>query len=122
MADHIQIGDIAPRIQYVANGTQVQFTYPFPIFVTADLEVYLGTVKQTSGYTVAGAGSSAGGSVTFTVAPTNGAVVTLRRRIAIQRTSDFQESGEFRAKVINDELDYQTAALQQVADDASRTI
>lgn len=122
MADHIQIGDVAPRIQYAANGTQTQFTYPFPIFVAADLEVYLGEAKQGSGFTVAGAGQSAGGSVTFTPAPAAGQVVTLRRRIAIQRTSDFQESGEFRAKVINDELDYQTAALQQVADDTGRTI
>lgn len=122
MADHIQIGDISPRIQYTANGTQTQFTYPFPIFVTADIEVYLGTVKQTSGFTVAGAGSSAGGTVTFSTAPANGTVVTLRRNIAIKRTTDFQESGEFRAKVINDELDYQTAALQQVADDGGRTI
>jgi microcystin-dependent protein len=120
MADHIQIGDVAPRIRYVANGSQIQFTYPFPIFVAADIEVYLGEAKQVSGYTVAGAGASAGGSVTFGTAPANGTVVTLRRRLAIKRTSDFQESGEFRAKVINDELDYQTAALQQVADDAAR--
>ena len=122
MADHIQIGDIAPRIQYAANGAQTQFTYPFPIFAAADLEVYLGAAKQTSGFTVAGAGESAGGSATFAAAPASGAVVTLRRRIAIKRTSDFQESGEFRAKVINDELDYQTAALQQVADDGARSL
>ena len=122
MADHIQIGDIAPRIQYAANGAQTQFTYPFPIFVAADMEVYLGAAKQTSGFTVAGAGASAGGSVMFAAAPANGTVVTLRRNIAIKRMSDFQESGEFRAKVINDELDYQTAALQQVADDAARAV
>ncbi len=122
MSDHIQIGDVSPRVQYVADGVQVQFTYPFPIFVAVDIEVYLGEAKQVSGYTVAGAGQSAGGSVTFAAAPADGVVVTLRRRLAIRRTSDFQESGEFRAKVINDELDYQTAALQQVADDGDRAV
>ena len=122
MADHIQIGDVSPRIQYVANGAQAQFAYPFPIFAAADLEVYLDAAKQGSGYSVAGAGASAGGAVTFAAAPAIGAVVTLRRKIAIQRTSDFQESGEFRARVINDELDYQTAALQQVAEDAARAV
>lgn len=122
MSDHIQIGDVSPRVQYVADGAQTQFTYPFPIFVAADIEVYLGEAKQVSGYTVAGAGQSAGGSVTFAAAPADGVVVTLRRRLAIRRTSDFQESGEFRAKVINDELDYQTAALQQVADDGDRAV
>lgn len=122
MADHIQIGDVSPRIQYVANGAQAQFTYPFPIFAAADLEVYLDAAKQGSGFTVAGAGATAGGLVTFAAAPTAGVVVTLRRKIAIKRTSDFQESGEFRAKVINDELDYQTAALQQVAIEAARAV
>lgn len=122
MTDHIQIGDVSPRIQYVANGAQAQFTYPFPIFAAADLEVYLDQAKQGAGFTVTGAGATAGGSVAFAAAPTAGAVVTLRRKIAIKRTSDFQESGEFRAKVINDELDYQTAALQQVAEDAARAV
>ncbi len=122
MADHIQIGDVSPRIQYVANGAQAQFTYPFPIFAAADMEVYLDAAKQGTGFTVVGAGASAGGSVTFAAAPASGVVVTLRRQIAIKRTSDFQESGEFRARAINDELDYQTAALQQVSDDVARSV
>ena len=121
MPTHIQIGDVTPRIQYAADGTQTNFTYPFPIFEDADLEVYLDNAKQSTGYTVAGAGDSAGGSVTFTTAPTAAVTVTLARRVAIQRVSDFQESGEFRSKVINDELDYLTASLQQVADDQSRS-
>lgn len=119
---HIQIGDITPRIQYTGDGAQTLFTYPFPIFQAADMEVYLDDVKQATGFTVNGAGQSAGGDVTFDTAPANGVVVTLRRRLAIQRTSDFQESGEFRSKVINDELDYLTAALQQVSDDGDRTL
>lgn len=114
MTEHIQIGDIAPRIQYTGNGSTTQFTYPFPIFADADLEVHLDQAKQASGFTVAGAGSSSGGTVTFESAPTNGVVVTLLRNVTIQRTSDFQESGEFRAKVINDELDTITAALQEL--------
>lgn len=119
---HIQIGDITPRIQYTGDGAQTLFTYPFPIFQAADMEVCLDDVKQATGFTVNGAGQSAGGDVTFDTAPANGMVVTLRRRLAIQRTSDFQESGEFRSKVINDELDYLTAALQQVSDDGDRTL
>ena len=41
MAEHITIGDVAPRVQYVADGAQAAFTYPFPIFDDADLEVRL---------------------------------------------------------------------------------
>jgi len=122
MTDHIQIGDITPRIQYLGDGAQSVFPYPFPIFVSGDLEIYLDDALQNSGFTIAGAGASGGGDVTFLNAPANNVRVTLRRRIAIQRTSDFQEGGAFRAKVINDELDYQTAALQQVADDVALSV
>ncbi|MBR9970805.1 hypothetical protein [Magnetospirillum sulfuroxidans] len=122
MAEHIQINDVTPRIIYTANGTQAAFTYPFAIFKAADLEVYLDGVKQVSGFTVAGAGSSSGGTATFAAAPAAAVQVTLRRQIAIARTSDYQADGIIRAKTLNDELDYQVAAIQQVAEDASRAI
>lgn len=122
MSDHIQIGATAPRIQYTADGAQTVFPYPFPIFEAADLEVYLDAVAQSSGFTVSGVGISAGGSVLFASAPAAGALVTLRRNIAIARTSDFQEGGALRAKVLNDELDRLTASLQQVATALGRSL
>ncbi|MBL6934020.1 MAG: hypothetical protein ISR48_01270 [Alphaproteobacteria bacterium] len=122
MSTHITIDDITPRIQYSGDGAQTQFTYPFPIFEDADLEVYEDAALQTitTHYTVAGAGNSSGGSVTFVTAPANGVVVTLLRDVAIKRTTDFQEGGAFRAKTINDELDRMTAGLQQVETDSGR--
>jgi len=122
MSDHITIGDIEPRVQYSGDGTQTIFTYPFPIFSDSDLEVYLDNVLQTSGYTVSGAGNSAGGTVTLDSPAGVGVLITLRRHLAIERTTDFQESGEFRAKVINDELDREVAMIQQVNDDLGRTL
>lgn len=119
---HIKIGDVTPRIQYTADGVQMQFTYPFPIFSASDLEVYQDNVIQAAGFAVNGAGSDGGGDVAFDAAPPNGTVVTLRRRLSIQRQSDFQESGTFRSKVINDELDFLTAAVQQVQDDVRRSV
>ncbi|MGB0670028.1 MAG: hypothetical protein ACPGNT_00905 [Rhodospirillales bacterium] len=122
MPTHIQIGATDPRIQYAGNDVQTQFTYPFPIFATSDLLVYLDTTLLTEGddYTVAGAGDSAGGSITCTTAPATGETVTLLRQSIIERTSDFQEAGEFRAKVLNDDLDRIVAALQEVSIEASR--
>ena len=124
MADHIQIGDISPRIQYTGDGAQTVFTYPFPIFAEADIEAFEDATLDTitTHYTVAGAGDSSGGTVTFVSAPLSGVVVTLRRNMAIERTSDFQESGEFRAKVINDELDKLTATQQQIETDQDRSL
>ena len=122
MTEHIQVGDVLPRVQYVADGVQTAFSYSFPIFTAADLAVYVGTTLQTSGFSVSGAGVSAGGSVLFTVPPAMGALVTLRRSLAIQRTTDLQADGIIRAKTLNDEFDYQTAALQQVAEDSGRAV
>jgi len=122
MPTHIQIGDITPRLQYIADGVQTSFIFPFPIFENDDLKVYLNDTLQSLGFTVLGAGSSAGGNIVFDVAPTSSVVVTLARKIAIKRTTDFQESGEFRSKVINDEMDHLTASLQQVADDQTRSV
>jgi len=124
MADHIQIGDITPRIQYTGDGAQTAFTYPFPIFADADLDVYEDTTLKTltTHYSVSGAGDSNGGTVTFVTAPANGVVVTIARNLSIARTTDFQESGEFRASVLNDELDKQTAFIQQVDDRVDRSV
>lgn len=121
MPTHIQINDVSPRVQILCDGRS-EYEYQFPIFKSADLEVYLDGVKQTSGFAVSGAGETNGGQVTFDTPPAENAVLTLTRRLAIERLSDFQESGELRAKVLNDELDYMTAALQQVEDDQGRAL
>tara|TARA_R110000787_G_scaffold63679_11_gene144189 strand:- start:290534 stop:292159 length:1626 start_codon:yes stop_codon:yes gene_type:complete len=124
MADHIQIGDVVPRVSYTADAVTTAFTYPFPIFKETDLSVYVDGTLQGLGsdYTVSGAGASAGGSTNFASAPSAGALVAIVRQLSVKRTSDFQSSGEFRANVINDELDFLTAALQQVDDKVSRTV
>lgn len=122
MAEHITIGDVAPRVQYVADGAQTAFPFPFPIFQDADLEVRLDSTLLGSGYAVSGAGGSEGGTVTFAAAPAVGLRITLRRRLAIARTTDFQDNGVLRARTLNDELDYQVAALQDLAEDVAATL
>lgn len=122
MAEHITIGDIAPRVQYVADGVLTAFTFPFPIFEEGDLEIRLDGAALVGGATVAGAGASDGGTVTFAEPPAAGTRVTLRRRLKIARATDFQDNGVLRARTLNDELDYQVAAIQQVADEVSGAV
>lgn len=122
MIEHLQINDVAPLVHYDADGVQAAFTFPFAVFRAADLEVWLNAARAVSGFTVSGAGISSGGSVLFAVPPAAGSRVTLRRRVALERVSDFQTDGIIRAKTLNDELDYQVAALQQVADEVSRCV
>lgn len=118
MTDHIQIPAVQPRIQYTANGSKTVFEFPFPIFANADLQIYVDGVQQFAGFTITGAGQTAGGEVTFATAPANGLVVTLERRLAIARASDFQDGSDFAARTLNNEFDYTVAAIQQLDADA----
>lgn len=122
MKNHIQITEALPRTQYEANGNQTEFVYIFPIFHEDNIIVYVDDERKTDGYSVIGAGSSYGGAVVFDLPPPFGSIVTLRRSLSIKRTSDFQPSGPFLAGVLNNELDYITAALQQVASEVNRTV
>jgi hypothetical protein len=123
-SEHIKIGDVTPWVQYAGDGVQTQFGYSFPIFENDDLEIYLGAseVPETTGYAISGAGTSAGGLVSFETPPGNGVTVTLLRNVAIKRVTDFTESGDFRASVINNELDRLTAVAQQLSTLIGRTV
>ncbi|HTH18301.1 MAG TPA: hypothetical protein VL974_16705, partial [Magnetospirillum sp.] len=122
MTEHLQINDVAPCVHYLADGVQAAFVFPFAVFKAFDLEVWLDGGQVCSGFSVSGVGISSGGAVLFAVPPAAATRVTLRRRLALERTTDFQADGIIRAKTLNDELDYQVAAVQQVADDLSRCV
>jgi len=122
MAEHIRIGDVAPRVQYVADGTQSVFAFPFPIFSATDLECLVNGERRETGFTIDGAGLSEGGGVTFATVPAAGTRVTLRRRMRVQRVTDFQPNGLLRADTLNDELDYQVAALQELRDELASSL
>lgn len=119
MTDHIKIPAAVPLVRYAANGTQVRYEYSFPIFASEDLAVYIDGARQNNGFTVEGAGNTGGGAIVFDRAPKKEAVITLARRLPIERMSDFIEGGEFAAAAINTELDYITASLQQLQRDQS---
>ena len=122
MTEHIQIKNVRPRVQYIGDGTQTVFPYAFGIFEDSDIEVYLNETLLEDGYTVTGAGSSTGGSIVFDTAPAADTQITILRNLSIERVSDFQDGGELRAKVLNHELDYQTACMQQIAEDLNRSM
>ena len=116
---HIKMPAIEPLVRYVANGTETHFNYPFPIFASEDLKVYFDGVQRFHGFDIFDAGETAGGIVTFDEAPEVNIIVTLERRIPLERVTDFLEGGDFSAQAINNELDYLTASIQQVSRDLS---
>ncbi|MCP4393316.1 MAG: hypothetical protein GY804_03465 [Alphaproteobacteria bacterium] len=122
MTDHIKVGDVSPRKQYIADGSQTVFVYPFPVFKEENIKIYFDGEAKETGFAVVGVGESEGGQVEFDAPPSNGAIVTIAREITLERQTDFQVGGAFRANVMNDELDYQMAAIQQVADGLDRSL
>ncbi len=122
MSEHIRIGDIAPRVHYVADGVQTAFTFPFPIFEASDLEVLVNNTLANFGFTIEGAGLSGGGTIRYAVAPLASTRITILRRLTIERVTDFQSNGVLRAMTLNDELDRQVASLQEVRDDVTGAV
>ncbi len=123
MTNHVKINGTPPRIQYVADGQNTIFEFPFAIFKESNLRVYLGSdIQSETDYSVEIDEIHSCGKVTFNRPPLNGTIITLLRNLQIERTTDFQEGGALRAKTLNDELDYQIACQQQIADNLNRSM
>lgn len=102
-----------PINRHTANGVTTVFTYTFKVLTSGDLEVSLDGAVQTTGFTVSGIGANSG-SVTFTTAPASGVVVVLRRVMAYQRTTDYQDQGAMPASTVDDDHDATVMMVQQV--------
>lgn len=99
---------------YVANGVTVDFAYGCQILAASDLIVFVDDVQVTTGFTVNGVGVAAGGSITFAVAPTNAKKVRLERIIKLERTTAYQQSGDFLSRIVNPDFDRLWMALQRI--------
>ena len=108
-------------VHFIADGEVKEFPFNFRIFEAGDVDVYLDETLTDSGYNVT-INENNGGKVVFSEPPLNGTRITIIRNLDIKRTSDFQEGGAFRAKVINYELDYQVATLEQLDERINRSI
>jgi pectate lyase-like protein len=112
----------APRVQHIADGQVSEFTFDFAIFQSSDLEVFLDACRQMDGFSVAGTYPADGGTVVFQRAPAAGTAVTLRRRLSIERTTDFQPAADLLANTLDAEFDRLVAILQQVDGEASLAV
>ncbi|EOJ9581787.1 TPA: hypothetical protein ACTYTZ_000878 [Klebsiella pneumoniae] len=98
---------------YTANGLTTVFAYQFMIMTAGDLDVSVNGISITGGFTVQGAGQTGGGQVVFSAPPANGAIVTLLRKLAIKRDTDYQDNGDLLAETINADFDRLWLAMQQ---------
>ena len=112
------------RNQYTATAGQTVFAYTFEVYDKNDLVVLQNstTLSEGSNYTVSGVGNDSGGNITLAVGATAGDVITIYRDMALERTTDYQNSGDFLAAEVNEDFDRLWLAIQQNATTDSRSV
>ena len=125
------ISSTTVKNSYNGDGSTATFTYTFKIFANTDLQVIIRsalgteTVKTlTTHYTVTGAGSASGGSITFTAGniPSNTETVVLIRNIPQTQAIDYIANDPFPAESHEEGLDRATMAIQQLQEELNRSI
>lgn len=111
------------RNDYVASSGQNVFTYTFQILLSSDLKVIKNDVvlALNADYTVAIVGHS-GGSVTLSTPASSGDTVSVFLAMPIDRTTQYQNAGDFLASDVNGDFDKGYIAMNQLQTDISRAI
>jgi Pectate lyase superfamily protein len=114
------------------NGVTTVFPFTFKVFTDTDILVtYLNALGVESvlvlstNYTVAlnvDQNASPGGSVTLLVAPATATYITLTSQVTNTQTLALTNSGGFYPESINNALDRTVIEIQQLAEQASRSI
>jgi hypothetical protein len=112
------------RNQYTATAGQTVFAYTFEVYNKNDLVVLQNgtTLSEGGNYTVSGVGNDSGGNITLTVGATAGDIITIYRDMALERLTDYQNSGDFLAVEVNEDFDRLWLAMQQESELNSRAI
>ena len=116
---------------YSGNGSTTEFAYTFKIFADSDLQVIIRsaagtetTKTLTTHYTVAGAGDTSGGSITFTAGniPTATQTVLVRREVPQTQAIDYIANDPFPAESHEEGLDRSAMNVQQLQEEVDRSI
>ena len=113
-----------PRVdQYVATQSQQVFAYTFPILSSNQLTVQQNTVTLTltTDYTVSGAGSETGGTITLVTGASDGDILTITGNTTIDIATSFTAGGDFSANTLNNEFARINTLLSEVATSLSQT-
>jgi hypothetical protein len=117
------------RDEYTSGAGQSVFNYTFKIYDSTDLDVYVTPAGQectdsdlTTSYTVTGVGAEAGGTITLTTPAGEGDLVTIVSSIPTDRTTDYQNNGDFRPDTVNADFDRVVSLVKQIQDIANRSL
>lgn len=114
--------DIAARDEYTASASQTIFPYTFWVKEEDYIDVYVnGTLKTlTTDYTVSAVQQDGGANIVFNSGLDLDDVVIIVLNPDIERTADYQTSGNFKATTVNTELAGIISVLQSFSTKLSR--
>jgi hypothetical protein len=124
------ISSTGTRFSYSGNGATTVFSFPRQFFADADLDVYLvdNTTKVATlqvlatHYTVSGAGSPSGGSVTMLTAPATGKTLVIARDTAASQGLDLDNVTSLPMTSLEAALDRAMMVVDEVKAAISRAI
>lgn len=124
------ISSTTARVSYNGNSSLVTFAVPFYFLADAHLLVTKYTVATdtyttltlTTDYSVSGAGSLSGGSITCVVAPATGTQIIITRNVPYTQETNYIENDPFPAEVHEQALDKLTMEVQQLDEQVDRSI
>jgi len=96
---------LVTRNDITATASQTSFTYTFRVLAATDMDVYQNGVLLSSGYTVNNVGNTTGGTVTLDSGVPAGQIVSLVLAMPLDRTTNYQNSGDFLAADVNEDFD-----------------
>lgn len=121
------VASTSNRVDYTGNGSTTVFSFSFRIFDNADLVVTKAdadgvetTLVLDTDYTVTGAGSYSGGSITLGTALTSGYALTIQRVLDITQETDLRNQGQFFAETHEDVFDRMVMITQQLQEQIDR--
>ena len=91
------VSALVTRNDITATANQTSFTYTFKVIAATDMDVYKNGVLLSSGYTVTNVGVTGGTVVLGTGVPV-GQIVSLVLAMPLNRTTNYQNSGDFRSE------------------------
>ena len=116
----MSVNNTPPVIGYDTNGVTTSFSFPFKILAASDLAISLSS-SSVPGYSVVFDSDVEGGQVNFANPPAIGRLV-LERKIALNRTTDYQYQGELPSDEVNNDFDRIVMMVQQIGLGTDRAI
>lgn len=110
------ISRVTNSVQHEAAGNAGEkFNIPFKFFNNSEILLQEADVTQAQGtiYTLAGAGTDDGGTVTYVGTPTAAATIDIQRVLPLSQETEYGETGKFSAEATEDTFDRGVMLAQQ---------